>query len=64
MKTLIGWLIAVVVIGLVCWVVEKIAPMEGSFALVFRVMCGIAAFVCFIAFLIALLKFAAIPTPW
>jgi|GEM_PF-5159642 len=64
MRSMIGWIIAVAIVGLVFWVVQKLVPMEGNFALVFKVMCGIVAFVCFIAFLLELLKVAGIPTPW
>jgi len=64
MRSMIGWIVAVAIVGLVFWVVQKLVPMEGNFALVFKVMCGIVAFVCFIAFLLELLKVAGIPTPW
>lgn len=64
MREVIGWIVAVLIVGLVFWVVNKLWPMEGRFALVFQVMAGLVALVCFIGFLLALLKFAGVPTPW
>lgn len=60
MKPMIGWIVAVVIVGLIFWVVQKLVPMEGNFAAIFRVMCGIVALVCFVAFLLDLLKFAGL----
>jgi hypothetical protein len=64
MEKVIGWVVGLLIVGLVFWVVNKLWPMEGNFALVFRVMAGIIALVCFIGFLLALLKYAGIPTPF
>lgn len=64
MKEIIQWVVAVLLVGLVFWIVNKLWPMEGNFALVFRVMAGIIALIFFILFLIAVLKYANIPTPW
>jgi hypothetical protein len=64
MKGIISWIVAVLIVGLVFWVIGKLWPMEGNFAMIFRVMMGILALICFIGFLLAVLKYAGIPTPW
>lgn len=57
MRDIILWFVAVFVVGILAAVAEKLLELQGKFALVFRIMCGILAFVFFVLFIVAVLKY-------
>ncbi len=64
MREILGWIVAVVIVGLVFFIVDRYVPKEGTFALLFRIMAGIIAVILFLGFLMAVIKYMNIPLPW
>jgi hypothetical protein len=58
MKEIILWFVAVCVVGILVMVAEKLFGSGGTFSWVIRLMAGILAFVFFIMFIVAILKYA------
>ena len=60
MRDIFTWFVAICIVGLIVLVAEKLFGPGGTFGWLIRLMAGILAFVFFLLFLGAVLKYAGL----